>query len=105
MVTRAARKTVSPGIQVTKQRFQLAGDGMPRIFILADALVDRDEEVAESGLPLGLLGELPGYVWKPGVDGKPIPDEPLKQNDHACDTMRYVVAEHDLKSKVRVRYL
>jgi len=105
LVTRAAKKTVSPGIQVTKQRFTLAGDGMPRIFLLADALVDRDEEVAEAGLPLGLLGELPGYIWKPGADGKPIPDEPLKQNDHACDTMRYVIAEHDLKAKVRVRHL
>jgi len=103
--TRAARKTVSPGIQVTKQRFTLAGDGMPRIFLLADALVDRDEDVAEAGRPLGLIGELPGYIWKPGVDGKPIPDEPLKDNDHSCDTMRYVVAEEDLKAKTRVRYL
>jgi len=105
MVTRAAKKTVSPGIQATKQRFTLAGDGMPRIFLLADALVDRDEEVAEAGLPLGLGGELPGYIWKPGPDGKPIPDEPLKQNDHSCDTMRYVVAEEDLKAKTRVRYI
>lgn len=105
MPTRAARKDVSPGIQVTKQRFTLAGDGMPRLLLLADALVDRDEDVAESGLPLGLLGELPGYIWKPGTDGRPIPDEPLKMNDHACDTMRYVVAEHDLKAKARIRHL
>jgi phage terminase large subunit len=78
---------------------------MPRIFLLADSLVDRDEEVAEAGLPLGLIGELPGYIWKPGPDGKPIPDEPLKQDDHSCDTTRYVIAEEDLKAKVRVRHL
>jgi phage terminase large subunit len=105
MVTRAARKSVSPGIQAMQHRFKLAGDGMPRIFLLADSLVDRDEEVAEAGLPLGLIGELPGYIWKPGPDGKPIPDEPLKQDDHSCDTTRYVIAEEDLKAKVRVRHL
>jgi hypothetical protein len=54
---------------------------------------------------LGILGELPGYVWKPGPDGKPVPDEPLKLNDHSCDTMRYVIAEEDLKSKVRARFI
>lgn len=105
MPTRAARKSVSPGIQAMQLRFNLAGDGMPRMLLLADSLVDRDTEVAEAGLPLGLHGELPGYIWKPGPDGKPIPDEPLKQNDHSCDTARYVVAEEDLKAKTRVRYI
>ncbi len=105
MPTRAAKKTVKPGIEAVQVRFRPAGDGMPRAFLLADSLVDRDEELHQAGLPLGLLGELPGYVWKPGPDGKPVPDEPLKMNDHSCDTMRYVVAEEDLKSKVRTRFL
>lgn len=103
--TIAAKKDVKPGIEATQLRFRLAGDGMPRLHLLAGALVDRDEEVAAAGLPLGLYGELPGYVWKPGLDGKPVPDEPLKQNDHSCDTMRYVVAYHDLRARVRARWL
>lgn len=38
----------------------------------------------------GLLKELPGYVWDPKAtkEGR---DEPLKEQDHSCDSLRYVV--------------
>lgn len=34
-----------------------------------------------------LIKELQGYVW----DDKALEDKPLKENDHACDAMRYFV--------------
>lgn len=37
-----------------------------------------------------LRDEMPGYVWNPKKTEKGL-DEPLKENDHACDALRYVV--------------
>jgi PBSX family phage terminase large subunit len=37
----------------------------------------------------GLLGELPGYVWASDRNG--VRDVPVKQNDDACDALRYAV--------------
>ena len=39
--------------------------------------------------------ELPGYSWKKYDDGKPNKEEPVKVNDHGCDTTRYIVAKID----------
>lgn len=105
MATSPATKTVSDGLQAGMQRMEVQRDGLPRMFICRTALVDRDEEHANKGLPLGFVGEVPGYVWEPSPDGKPNKDRPLKYNDHSMDTYRYVVADQDLKPKVRVRFL
>ncbi len=105
MGTTPATKTVSDGIQAMMQRLEVQPDGRARMEICRDALVDRDESLASRGLPLGFIGEIPGYVWEPSPDGKPSKDRPLKLNDHSMDTARYVVAELDVKPRVRVRWL
>ena len=46
-----------------------------------------------------LIREMEGYVWDPRATKKGL-DEPLKQNDHACDALRYAIASH----KVPVYY-
>jgi hypothetical protein len=53
--------------------------------------------------------EIPGYVWDPGTAAaraaeKPPKEAPLKENDHGCDAMRYVVAERDLGGRPRIRW-
>lgn len=103
--TTPATKTVSDGLQAMMQRLELAGDGLPRMFICRTALVERDEAVADRGLPLGFIGEIPGYVWKRTPDGKPLKDEPEKENDHSMDCARYCVADQDLRAVARVRWL
>lgn len=103
--TTAAQKTVSDGIQAVQTRLKIAGDGKPRLFVLRDSLVERDEELAQAGKPLGTIQELPGYVWEPGKDGKPAKEDPFKMDDHGCDTLRYVCAELDLAPRPRVRVL
>lgn len=40
-----------------------------------------------------LIKEIEGYVWDPSCAKKGW-DEPLKQNDHAIDALRYVIASH-----------
>lgn len=39
----------------------------------------------------GLLDELPGYRWAPQRTTGGLKDEPLKENDDACDALRYAV--------------
>jgi hypothetical protein len=103
--TTPATKTVSDGLQAGMQRLEVQPDGQPRLMLCRTALVDRDESLAQRGLPLGLAGEIPGYVWETSPDGKPSKDKPLKLNDHSCDAMRYAVADQDLVPSPRVRWL
>lgn len=105
MGTIAATKTVSDGIQAMMQRLEVQPDGRARMEVCRTALVDRDESLAQRGLPLGFIGEIPGYAWMTTPDGKPSKDQPVKLNDHSMDTARYVVAEQDLKGAPRLRWL
>ena len=102
--TVAAQKAVSPGIQAMQARLRVLKDGKPRLHVCRDSLVYRDPELVEAGLPTCFSEEIEGYVWRPGPDGKPVPDEPLKKDDHSMDTARYVVAEQDLRGITRVRW-
>lgn len=86
----AAIKDVSRGIQKTTQRIVKAGDGKPRLFIMRGATVEIDASL-RGNKPTSTLEEIPGYAWQEGIDGKPNKEEPLKVNDHGCDTMRYAV--------------
>jgi phage terminase large subunit len=93
--TVAARKDVTPGIQATQSRMQKAEDGKPRLFLMRDSLVKRDELLAEAKKPVCTVEEVEGYVWPKGQDGKPMKEVPVKENDHGMDTMRYAVAYVD----------
>jgi phage terminase large subunit len=106
MSTRAAHKAVSPGIEAAQARLRVGPNGRPRVYVLRDSLVDRDEELSGAGKPLGFREEIEGYVWTPDPSsGRPNKDEPLKENDHSMDAWRYVVADEDLKGRPRVRWL
>lgn len=106
MSTQAAHKTVVDGIQVVQSRLKSQGDGKPRLFIMRGGLVEEDKTLADSGRPTRTSEEIPGYVWavKPG-NGMGLKEEPVKQNDHGCDALRYMVAARDLVGRTRVRWL
>ncbi|MGW3025858.1 phage terminase large subunit [Streptomyces sp. NPDC001221] len=106
MSTSAAKKTVSDGIQAVQSRLKVQGDGRPRLFVVRDALVERDPELEEASLPMGTVEEVTGYVWavKPGNAGG-LKEEPVKKDDHAMDALRYMVADRDLGARPRVRWL
>ena len=48
-----------------------------------------------------LISELNGYVW----DDKAPEDAPVKENDHACDSMRYLVHTYCLAQPRRTEYI
>lgn len=102
--TIAANKKVLEGIQRVQQRLRPVGDKKPRLFIMRNALVERDTKLADARKPCSTEEEITGYVWDMG-QGKSPKEQPLKVDDHGCDALRYMVTEKDLGSRPRVRYL
>jgi phage terminase large subunit len=92
--TTAARKSVSPGLQ--KMALRLRGENdKPRMTFMKDSLVhDRDQDLVDRGKPSCTVDEIPGYVWDTS-QGRNKGEQPVKLDDHGCDTARYVVAELD----------
>jgi len=95
-----AYKSVSVGLQAVAERLRVQADGKPRLYICRDALVRRDQDLVQRGLPSSTLDEIPGYVWAPAPDGKPVKDHPLKINDHGCDALRYMCVDFEPKRRV-----
>lgn len=102
LTTTAANKKVSPGIQAVQARLKTAADGRPRLFLMRDVVDQRDQVLMDRKKPASTVEEMPGYVWDVGA-GKQPKEQPLKENDHGMDAMRYFVADRDLGGVYRVR--
>lgn len=105
MSTSAANKDVTTGLEATQVRFRRQADGKPRIYIFRDCVVEVDPELKSAGKPTCTAEELSSYVWEKGPDGKPLKEQPHKEDDHGCDGMRYIVAERDLGGRPAMRVL
>lgn len=86
-----ANNAILIGIQKIADRLAPAGDGKPRIFFFRDALVEMDTRLDDVNRPTSTIQEFPGYVWQKSADGKPVKEQPVKDNDHGMDAMRYAV--------------
>ncbi|MDY6835506.1 MAG: phage terminase large subunit [Chloroflexota bacterium] len=93
--TTAAQKQISTGIQAVERRLRVAGDGKPRVFLLKNSLVKIDRSLQSRGKPTCTEEELPSYSWPKDVSGRPVKEEPIKENDHGCDGLRYAVMSAD----------
>jgi phage terminase large subunit len=104
MSTVKADKRVSIGIQAVQARLKVQRDGLPRLGIMQDCVVERDQTLVDAKKPTCTAEELPGYIWaiKPGGELK---EEPRKEEDDGCDQMRYMVAARDLRDRARMRWL
>jgi phage terminase large subunit len=103
--TRPAMKAVSVGIQAVQARMAKAPDGKPRLFVVEGALVERDQTLAEARKPVCTEDEFEVYAWPQTSSGKPMKEQPVKENDHGMDAMRYAVMYVDqgpADSKVEV---
>ncbi len=99
MSTVAANKKVSEGIEAVSSRLRPVEDGRPRLFLLRDIVVERDQALAQAKKPTCTAEEIPGYIWK---DDK---EEPVKEGDDGCDALRYAVAECDLGVRPNARWM
>lgn len=93
--TIAAKKDVSSGINLVKQRLKIQGDGKPRLYYVRGALVEPDPLLDEEKKPLCSEDEIIGYSWQKYPDGKPNKEQPVKVNDHGMDSTRYIVKHID----------
>ena len=107
-----AHKTVSEGIQAVAERLRIQPDGKPRLYICRDALIERDPVLDDARKPCCAADEVLEYIWDPQQfqshtnvrSGNTVRESPLKQNDHAMDAMRYMVAELDIKGRPQIRF-
>jgi phage terminase large subunit len=90
--TKAAFKDVTSGIDAVNSRFK-----SNRLFLLQDAVKDPDPDLEKTHLPLCTADEVPSYTWS---DKKA--ETPVKEYDHGCDEMRYMVAYVDKLDKRKV---
>ena len=96
MGTVPAVKKVLEGIDAVNTRFRDR-----RLLIFKGARVFRDPDLVDEHKPTSTEEELPGYVW---ADLR-TKEQPVKQHDHGCDALRYMVAERDLGARPRVRFM
>ena len=94
LFTMAAFKAVSMGIQAVKKRLKKTPDGRSRLFFLRDSLIETDQTLFDRKLPTCSEEEMESYVWPPSSNTAR-PDQPVKENDHGMDAMRYLVAHAD----------
>ena len=83
-----AQKDVLTGIQKVTARLVAAGDGRPRLQVTSNCK--------------NLIHEFGLYQWQPSRDGRNDKEEPVKENDHAMDALRYMVMQLDNSKQPRV---
>jgi phage terminase large subunit len=86
--TMPAQKEVISGIQKVSARLAPAGDGKPRLFVTENCK--------------NLIREFGLYQWQGSKDGRNEKEEPVKENDHALDALRYMVMQLDNSRTPRV---
>lgn len=100
MSTMAANKKVHIGAQSVNRRLRDR-----RLFIMRDSCVERDSDLVDRGLPACTVEEVSSYVWAfKGVSDPKIQEDPVKENDHGMDAMRYLVMDRD-RSPGELRFI
>lgn len=82
-----AEKSISPGIQETYSKFRTSDSEKSKIYFFRNAVVEKDQYLAQQKKPLSTVEEIQQYVW----NNKNEKDIPIKKNDHGCDAMRYAI--------------
>jgi PBSX family phage terminase large subunit len=91
---------IAEGCQALSSRLKTAEDGRPRFFVLRDSLVERDPVLLENKKPVGFVEEVDGYIWNV-ASGRRKGEDPVKENDHACDAARYLCVHKDVGERKR----
>ena len=89
-----AMKEIERGIDAVRARLAVGGNGVPRLYILRSALVERDAKLAALRRPVSTLEEFDAYTYASRRDGS-AKDLPIDANNHGMDAMRYAVMMAD----------
>jgi hypothetical protein len=52
---------------------------------------------------VNLLSEFYDYVWEPPKENRNAKEEPRKEKDHGCDSLRYLVQELDTSQPFQIK--
>lgn len=80
---------ILPGINEIEDRLTVQDDGLPRLQIVHDALLERDDELVQAAEPWCTVQEIPRYVWPKNGAGGINKDKPVDAYNHGMDAMRY----------------
>lgn len=87
-----ADKSVNDGIQAVKSRLSFDDRGEADLYLMEGCRVHKpDPQLLMDGRPLKTIDEISGYVWDEDSDE----DDPVKEDDHGMDAMRYLVYSLD----------
>lgn len=92
----SANNAIAPGINAVQRRLKIADDGKPRLFLVRDALVGRDEDLVAKREPWSTAQEFDSYVWPKDAAGKAKKEKPVDAYNHGLDMLRYAVSYRDL---------
>jgi PBSX family phage terminase large subunit len=94
IVTVAAKKDISVGIEKVAERLKIQPDGRARLFVFNNALIEADPELYEDTPgdkgPVCTEMEFTSYVYPKGVDGKLNKEVPVDLYNHGMDAVRYM---------------
>jgi len=93
--TTLASKDIRAGIDAVRSRLVPGANGVPRLFLLADTLVEYDGAMAQQKRPTCLREEFDSYVWAKKAGDKGAKEEPYDADNHAMDALRYAVMAID----------
>lgn len=100
--TRAANKKVKDGIDRVTVRLRPRPDGRPGVVFMEDAVVHRDQDLVDAIKPASTVEEMPSYIWDIKDNGR-TKDEPVKENDHGADGLRYMCQYRDPSARPGMR--
>ncbi|MBL7988824.1 MAG: terminase [Chlorobi bacterium] len=89
--TVAASKQRKVGRDKVAARLRVQPDEKPRLFVLENVVIERDQELRTRFKPTCTRDEFDVYQWAKLADGKPDKEEPEKLHDHGMDALRYAV--------------
>ena len=89
--TIAAQKDVQVGIEKVQERLKVRNDGKPSLYIVRDALIERDETRRAVFRSTSTEEEFAGYIYPEAKQGKSEEEKPVKVDDHGMDALRYMV--------------
>lgn len=95
IATVPANKAIGPGIQAVYRRLALDERGRPTLYLMRDALVERDPMLVAEELPTCTEEEFPRYSWPTDREGRPRKEIPVDLFNHGMDDVRYLVAHVD----------
>lgn len=95
MPTIPARKSdVSAGLEAVSRALMDRKDGVPGLIFVSDP-ESLDPYFGRTDTKV-LQDEIDNYHYKAHVEGRPDPkDQPVKEGDHACDGLRYLVTGYE----------